>query len=142
MLKEELLQEIRQTKRKVYDSYKKGKGFSVLAEEFDLTKQGIEYYVKSYIKSMILKGLDEKYKYPKKLPPRGDDIAKIIVSNCFKYKVSYEDLLSPKRNQDIVKARKDISRELKELGLTYVAIGEILNIDRTVAMYFLRTNKK
>lgn len=60
----------------------------------------------------------------------------IIVELCVKYEVDKCELLS-KRRGALVKKRRSIAKDLREMGYSYPAIGKLLNRHHTTIMSLL-----
>jgi chromosomal replication initiation ATPase DnaA len=62
---------------------------------------------------------------------------------CTKFKISKKDLRSKKRTRDIALKRQLIAYTLRiEHGLSFGEIGNLLNVDHSSAVYYLREVKK
>lgn len=61
----------------------------------------------------------------------------IIVELCVKYEVDKCELLSKRRDSKIVEKRRLIAQELRDRGLSYPAIGKLLNRHHTTIMSLL-----
>lgn len=60
-----------------------------------------------------------------------------LIDYCVKYEVDKCILLSKRRTADLVEKRKLIAKDLRELGLSYPAIGKLLNRHHTTVMHLL-----
>lgn len=54
-----------------------------------------------------------------------------------KYNVSEIDIISRRRGNNVVDARKEMSRFLKDRGWNYSKIGRLMNKHHTSIMYYL-----
>lgn len=66
----------------------------------------------------------------------------ILRKFCAKYDVMLDDLLSHKRDINLVRARVAISRYLKLDGCSYTYIAKLLNRHHTSIMYYVNEYKE
>ena len=70
------------------------------------------------------------------------NIPKIIQAVCEKWGITEEELVGSSRINLFVLARKEVSIELKSLGLSYPSIGRILKKDHTSIIHYLKNKPK
>ena len=64
---------------------------------------------------------------------------RIIEAAAHEYGLTVEDILGDSRRRQIVAARWEAARRLREAGLSYPHIGELLNRHHTTVMHAVRS---
>ena len=67
------------------------------------------------------------------------NIKEIIEKVCNFWGITEEELFGKERTNLYVKARREVSRELRKLGLSYPSIGKILKKDHTTIIHYLKS---
>lgn len=66
---------------------------------------------------------------------------KIILDICEKHGVSLVRFMGPQREQNIVKARIECSKTLRDHGLSFPRIGELMNRHHSTIIHHLKPKK-
>jgi chromosomal replication initiation ATPase DnaA len=67
-----------------------------------------------------------------------DKIDEILEEVTKNYSCTVQQLRSRQRASNLVKARRRVSRRLRQHGMSYPKIGRVLNKDHTTIMHHLR----
>jgi chromosomal replication initiation ATPase DnaA len=67
-----------------------------------------------------------------------DKIDEILEEVTKNYSCTVQQLRSPQRASHLVKARRRVSRKLRQQGMSYPQIGRVLNKDHTTIIHHLR----
>lgn len=65
----------------------------------------------------------------------------ILRSVARRHRVPLQRILGPDRHRDVVYARQEAAWRLRNLGLSYPKIGQVLNRDHTTIMYAVRQHE-
>lgn len=138
----QLLKDLQKLKEEVYNLHRRGLTHSEIAKKLGLTIQVISYYLESYQRGQIARYIDKKHDYQRPLPPHKEEIADIIIHVCKKSNLFFDDIRGDCKNKKLVEARIEIAERLSRLGLSQIAIGKIINKDRTVVLYYLHKGRR
>lgn len=72
-----------------------------------------------------------------KVDDSGIDVHPVLREAVQKFDVTAEDIIGPKRSQEVATARLWVARKLRRGGMSYPKIGEILNRSHTTVMSIL-----
>jgi chromosomal replication initiator protein len=91
----------------------------------------------------IYPGLEEKHKIYCRLKRTTDDVATIIQITCEALEISMKDLISKKRNKDLVEARMIAVGLLLEVNANFglKKLGSIFKKDHTTIIYYRDTHR-